>query len=115
MTIAEFELSIDTQQPYYDLQVPAGTLIVDAEPRYGRETHPVKLHVLGEIEDSAAPEIRRFALLGIEETVPHGWSEITRFSGRQLVMLDKPLQRRHGDSSDPEVGPWNRCRPTDSG
>jgi hypothetical protein len=92
MGVLEFALPLDMYQRELELRLPAGALIVDAEPRYSaRGCAAEGVNLLAVVEnDGGDDELRRFILAEANESVPSGWIPLGEFDGKQLLMLDAP-------------------------
>ena len=91
MHIAEFHLALNAEWRYYDLLVPTGAQILDAELRLMAGTQQPCIDVFVSTENSATYEVRRLALLEVEDAMPHGWTDVARFEDKLLVMKKEPL------------------------
>jgi len=92
MSVMEFALPLHASQREMELRVPAGALIVDAEPRYcamGCAAQSVNLLAVVETE-GGGDELRRFILAQAREPIPSGWLPLGEFDGKQLLMRDEP-------------------------
>lgn len=92
MSVMEFALPLHACQRELELRVPAGALIVDAEPRYSdRGCGAQSVNLLAVVDTGGGgDELRRFILAQAHEPIPNGWIPLGEFDGKQLLMRDEP-------------------------